>query len=185
LKKWVKYQLILKTYPFSLNPRRSTNPEGSRGRKLRPIKQLKLRNKKRVKKLEGKKKKRTHGLKRLYKVGLTARVESSKEEEGLSDHKDASKQGRGYGENIEQDATVAKKEVSAATDKVVTTAESVDGIIVATTSQISKDDMKAKIEEEDRIVKEKDEANRAVIEEWDDVQATIDVDRQLAEQLQA
>nr|GEW65515.1 hypothetical protein [Tanacetum cinerariifolium] len=45
--------------------------------------------------------------------------------------------------------------------------------------------MKAKIEEEDRIVKEKDEANRAVIEEWDDVQATIDADRQLAEQLQA
>nr|GEV06224.1 hypothetical protein [Tanacetum cinerariifolium] len=39
--------------------------------------------KKRVKKLEGKKKKRTHGLKRLYKVGLSARVESSKEEEGL------------------------------------------------------------------------------------------------------
>nr|GEV39338.1 ribonuclease H-like domain-containing protein [Tanacetum cinerariifolium] len=47
------------------------------------------------------------------------------------------------------------------------------------------DGMKAKIEEEKRIVREKDEANRAVIEEWDDVQATIDVNRQLAKQMQA
>nr|GEY60561.1 putative ribonuclease H-like domain-containing protein [Tanacetum cinerariifolium] len=45
--------------------------------------------------------------------------------------------------------------------------------------------MKAKIEEEERIVKEKDEANRAMIEECDDVQATIDAVRQLAEQIQA
>nr|GFC78426.1 hypothetical protein [Tanacetum cinerariifolium] len=47
--------------------------------------------KKRVKKLKGKKNKRTHGLKRLYKVGLTTRVESSEEEEGLGDLEDASK----------------------------------------------------------------------------------------------
>nr|GEV76288.1 E-beta-farnesene synthase [Tanacetum cinerariifolium] len=40
--------------------------------------------KKRVKKLEGKKKKRTHGLKRVYKVGLSARIISS-DEEGLGD----------------------------------------------------------------------------------------------------
>nr|GEZ43426.1 hypothetical protein [Tanacetum cinerariifolium] len=40
--------------------------------------------KKIVKKLEGKKKKkRTHGIKRLYKVGLSASVESSEDEEGL------------------------------------------------------------------------------------------------------
>nr|GEU30553.1 hypothetical protein [Tanacetum cinerariifolium] len=45
--------------------------------------------------------------------------------------------------------------------------------------------MKVKMEEEERIAREKDEANRAVIEEWDDVQATIDADRQLAKQLQA
>nr|GEU58910.1 hypothetical protein [Tanacetum cinerariifolium] len=38
--------------------------------------------------------------------------------------------------------------------------------------------MKAKIEEEERIAREKDEANIAVIKECDDVQATIDVDRQ-------
>nr|GEW93544.1 zf-CCHC domain-containing protein [Tanacetum cinerariifolium] len=46
-------------------------------------------------------------------------------------------------------------------------------------------EMRAEMEEEERIAKKKDEVNRAVIEEWDDVQATIDVDRQLAEQIQA
>nr|GFA60685.1 hypothetical protein [Tanacetum cinerariifolium] len=53
------------------------------------IKKLKIR----VKKLEGIKKKRTHGLKRLYKVRLSARVVSS-DKEGLGDQEDASKQER-------------------------------------------------------------------------------------------
>nr|GEV17618.1 hypothetical protein [Tanacetum cinerariifolium] len=44
--------------------------------------------------LEGKKKKRTHGLKRLYKVRLSAQVESSDEEEGLGNQEDACKQER-------------------------------------------------------------------------------------------
>ncbi|GJW23076.1 putative ribonuclease H-like domain-containing protein [Tanacetum coccineum] len=48
--------------------------------------------KRRVKKLEQKKRSRTHGLKRLYKVGFTAMVESSGDEEDLGE--DASKQGR-------------------------------------------------------------------------------------------
>ncbi|GKC48391.1 hypothetical protein Tco_1066113, partial [Tanacetum coccineum] len=48
--------------------------------------------KRRVKRLEKKDRKRTHKLKRLYKVDLTARVESSKDE-GLG-KEDASKQGR-------------------------------------------------------------------------------------------
>nr|GFD01731.1 hypothetical protein [Tanacetum cinerariifolium] len=37
--------------------------------------------------------------------------------------------------------------------------------------------MRAEMEEEERIEREKDEANRAVIKEWDDVQATINADR--------
>nr|GFB51439.1 hypothetical protein [Tanacetum cinerariifolium] len=41
-------------------------------------------------------------------------------------------------------------------------------------------EMKAKMDKEERIAKEKDEANIAVIEEWDDVQATIEADRKLA-----
>nr|GEX71684.1 hypothetical protein [Tanacetum cinerariifolium] len=49
--------------------------------------------KRRVKKLEKRNRSRTHKLKRLYKVGLSARVESSRDEESLG--KDASKQGKG------------------------------------------------------------------------------------------
>ncbi|GJU23908.1 hypothetical protein Tco_1157250 [Tanacetum coccineum] len=48
--------------------------------------------KRRVKKLEQKKRLRTHGLKRLHKVGMSRRVESSGDEEDLG--KDTSKQGR-------------------------------------------------------------------------------------------
>nr|GEX35018.1 hypothetical protein [Tanacetum cinerariifolium] len=47
----------------------------------------------RVKNLEKKQTSRTHKLKRLYKVGLTARVISSSDDEGLGEE-DASKQGR-------------------------------------------------------------------------------------------
>ncbi|GJU24521.1 hypothetical protein Tco_1163142, partial [Tanacetum coccineum] len=48
--------------------------------------------KRRVKKLEKKNRSKTHKLKRLYKVGLTARVESSDNKESLGE--DASKHGR-------------------------------------------------------------------------------------------
>nr|GEY57912.1 putative ribonuclease H-like domain-containing protein [Tanacetum cinerariifolium] len=235
--------------------------------------------KKIVKKLKGKKKKRTHGLKRLYKERIAAidvdedlsLINETAQDQGRMNDEDL------FGvsdldddevildvttsENVEQNATVAKKEVSVATDEVVITAKSVAGITTAITPQISKDDvtlvhtlieiksakprasgviiqepsefrttspsqpslppqpkdkgkgimvelekplkkkdqieldeevarkleakMKAKMDEEERIAKENNEANRAVIEEWDDVQAIIDADRQLAEQLQA
>nr|GEU53342.1 hypothetical protein [Tanacetum cinerariifolium] len=46
-------------------------------------------------------------------------------------------------------------------------------------------EMKAEMDEEERIAREKNEANRAIIKEWDDGQATIDADRHLAEQIQA
>nr|GFC46198.1 hypothetical protein [Tanacetum cinerariifolium] len=48
--------------------------------------------KRRVKKLEKRNKLQTYKLKRLYKVGLSARIESSSDKESLSE--DASKQGR-------------------------------------------------------------------------------------------
>nr|GEV17960.1 putative ribonuclease H-like domain-containing protein [Tanacetum cinerariifolium] len=97
------------------------------------IKKLKTR----VKKLEGKKK-RTHGLKRLYKVGLSARVESSEDEEDQGRIKDQDLFGVHdldgdevfvdvtTGEDVEQDATIV---------------ESVEGIATATTPQISKDEL--------------------------------------------
>nr|GEW03847.1 putative ribonuclease H-like domain-containing protein [Tanacetum cinerariifolium] len=73
-------------------------------------------------------------------------------------------------ENVEQDATVAKKEVSAAAYEVVTTAESVEEPekLLKKKDQIAFNEevarkldaqMKAKIEEEERIVREKDKAD--------------------------
>ncbi|GKA71099.1 hypothetical protein Tco_0777238 [Tanacetum coccineum] len=62
--------------------------------------------KKRVQKLERKKKSRTTGLKRLRKVGMSRRVESSEDKDSLGDHEDASKQGRSI-EDIDTDADVS------------------------------------------------------------------------------
>ncbi|GJT60863.1 hypothetical protein Tco_1004396 [Tanacetum coccineum] len=60
--------------------------------------------KRRFKKLKQKKKSRTHRLKRLYKVGLTARVESFEDEESLGE--DASKQGRINAIDANEDITL-------------------------------------------------------------------------------
>nr|GEX38264.1 hypothetical protein [Tanacetum cinerariifolium] len=61
--------------------------------------------KRRVKKLEKKNRSRTHRLKRLYKVGLSTRVESSGDEESLGD--DASKQTRRINViNVDEDITL-------------------------------------------------------------------------------
>ncbi|GJV38439.1 hypothetical protein Tco_1410916 [Tanacetum coccineum] len=49
--------------------------------------------KKRVKKLERKKKSRTHGLKRLYKVGLSARIDSLDDEASLGNQEEAIQRG--------------------------------------------------------------------------------------------
>nr|GEV29013.1 putative ribonuclease H-like domain-containing protein [Tanacetum cinerariifolium] len=208
--------------------------------------------KKRVKKLKRKTKSRTSGLKRLWKVGSTTRVESSEDKESLGDQEDASKQGRMIdninqnvkitlvdetqgrmneeeilgvndldgdevivdataSEEVEQGIKVAKKEVSTAdlvttAGEVVTTAEDVKakdkgkGIMVEPKKPLKKKDqitldeelarklealMKAGMEEEERISREKDEANIALFVEWDDVQAMMDADHELAKRLQA
>nr|GEW09006.1 retrotransposon protein, putative, unclassified [Tanacetum cinerariifolium] len=46
------------------------------------------------------------------------------------------------------------------------------------TESVEEAEIKVEMDEEERIAREKNEANRAIIEEWDDVQATIDADRQ-------
>nr|GFB11153.1 hypothetical protein [Tanacetum cinerariifolium] len=176
-------------------------------------------------------KKRTHRLKRLYKIGLSARIVSS-DEEGLGDQKDASKQERiveidanedlslinetaqdqrrindqdlfgvhdldgdevfvdvTSGENVEQDATVAEKakykgkRVMVEPEKPLKKKDQIalDEEVVRKLEA----EIKAEMDEEERIAREKNEANIAVIEEWDDVQAIIDADKQLAEQLKA
>ncbi|GJV89411.1 hypothetical protein Tco_1533349 [Tanacetum coccineum] len=105
--------------------------------------------KRRFKKLEKKNRSRTHKLKRLYKVGLTARVESSRDEESLG--KDASKQRRINAIDADEEITIGK--------------------------------MKMLLKKE-KAEKEK-EANIALIETWDDIQAKIDADYQLAKRMQA
>ncbi|GJU85960.1 hypothetical protein Tco_1293506 [Tanacetum coccineum] len=45
--------------------------------------------------------------------------------------------------------------------------------------------LQAEFDEEERLAREKDEANFALIEEWDDIQAKIEADHELAQRLQA
>ncbi|GKB92416.1 hypothetical protein Tco_0964688 [Tanacetum coccineum] len=202
----------------------------------------------RVKKLEKKNRSRTHKLKRLYKVGLIARVESFRDEESLGE--DASKQGRinaidadeeitlvsvqddadkemfdvdalngeevfvaGQNENVVAEVVDAAQVSTAATTITITTEEitlpqalealktskpKVKGIVFQEPAQkkdqISFDEevalkLQAKFDEEERLAREKvekeKEANIALIETWDDIQAKIDVDYQLAERFQA
>ncbi|GKA42552.1 hypothetical protein Tco_0735212 [Tanacetum coccineum] len=178
--------------------------------------------KRRVKKLKKKNRSRTHKLKRLYKVGLTTRVESSGDEESLGE--DASKQERINAIDTDEEITVNKKfiagvatTISAATtttddDGGVTLAQAliamksikpkVKGIVIqelgeSTTiiasqpsSQQSHDKGKGimiepKKDLQKRKLKMEKEANITLIETWDDIQANIDVDHQLAERLQA
>ncbi|GKD23647.1 hypothetical protein Tco_1225350, partial [Tanacetum coccineum] len=99
--------------------------------------------KKRVKKLEKKRGLRTHKLKRLYRVGRSRRVVSSKEE-SLGDQEDASKQGRIDDIDVDEDITLENvlndEEVFAGqdmTEKEVSTADPVTTIgEVVTTANV-------------------------------------------------
>ncbi|GKE56929.1 hypothetical protein Tco_1496114, partial [Tanacetum coccineum] len=88
--------------------------------------------KRRVKKLEKKASKKTYKLKRLYKVGLSAKVVSS-DEEGLDAQEEAFKQGRKI-QDIDEDEDIVleniREEDSISTAKPVTTA----GEVVTTAS---------------------------------------------------
>ncbi|GJR70979.1 ribonuclease H-like domain-containing protein [Tanacetum coccineum] len=227
--------------------------------------------KRRVTKLEQKKRSRTHWLKRLYKVGLTARVESSRDEESLGE--DVSKQGRINAIDADKDITLVNDQVdddifdvntltgdevlaepevvvkdvnltvnevtlaqaltslksvkpnvveepsvpvSAASIKVsaattITTATILTprkGIVITELGQRQRNNgrrpcevyekkdlvrldeeiaskLQAEFDEEERLTREKDEANVALTEEWDDIQAKVDVDYQLSQRLQA
>ncbi|GKG55144.1 hypothetical protein Tco_0563131, partial [Tanacetum coccineum] len=66
--------------------------------------------KRRVKKLKNKRSSRTHKLKRLYKVGLSAKAESFGDEEDLGD--DASKWGRSINAiDADEDITLVNDDV--------------------------------------------------------------------------
>nr|GEV97169.1 hypothetical protein [Tanacetum cinerariifolium] len=94
--------------------------------------------KRRVKKLERRKWSRTHRLKRLYKVGLLARVESSKDE-GLSEE-DAFKQGSIADIDANEDITL----VSTHNEKMFDVDQDLGG---------EEDDVQAKIDEDYQLAK--------------------------------
>ncbi|GJR89655.1 putative reverse transcriptase domain-containing protein [Tanacetum coccineum] len=157
--------------------------------------------KKRVKKLEQKKRSKTHGLKRLHKVGMSRRVESSRDKESLG--KDASKQGRRINAidadeditlvNVQDDDEMfdvntltgdevfAEQEVAAKDVNFTIDEDKGKGIMVKElVKTIEKKDLirldeetakrlQAEFVEEERLAREKDEANVALIEEWDDI----------------
>nr|GEY17524.1 copia protein [Tanacetum cinerariifolium] len=180
--------------------------------------------KRKLNKLEKKQRSRTHKLKRLYKVVLTARVESSDDDEDLGE--DASKHERisdidadegitlvsihdnaemfdadkdVHGEEVfvaQQDENVVEKEVNVAQVQVTTVATTptilIDEVTLAQAlSELKHTKPKAKAkrivfhEPEERESTTKKEANIALIESWNDVQAKINVYYQLAERLQA
>ncbi|GJT45547.1 hypothetical protein Tco_0954262 [Tanacetum coccineum] len=133
--------------------------------------------KRRVKKLEQKKRSRTHKLKRLYKVGLTTRVESYGDEESLV--------------SVQDDADKEMFDVNVLDGEEVFVAGQNENIVkeVVDVAQVSTAATNLNLMKKKRLAREKaekeQEANIALIEEWDDIQAKIDVDYQLAERLQA
>nr|GEX25034.1 hypothetical protein [Tanacetum cinerariifolium] len=126
--------------------------------------------KRRVKKLEKRNRSITYKLKRLYKVSLTARVESSRDEESLDE--DASKQKR-------------RIDVIDGDDKI-TLVNDADNEMLNEEAALQ---LQAEFDEKEILARERakkeQEANIPLIETWDDIQAKIDAGHQLAERLQA
>ncbi|GJT73499.1 hypothetical protein Tco_1032785 [Tanacetum coccineum] len=128
--------------------------------------------KRRIKKLEKKRSSRTHKLKRLYKVGLTARVESSGDEEDLGE--DASKHRRRINAiDADEDITLVNVQDDADNEITVVTT------VTITTEEIT---LAQALE---ALKTSKPKVKGIVFQEPDDIQAKIDVDYQLAERLQA
>ncbi|GJS12604.1 hypothetical protein Tco_0407076 [Tanacetum coccineum] len=153
--------------------------------------------KRRVKKLEKRNRSRTHKLKRLYKIGFSTRVESSDDEEILGE--DASKHGRKI-DDIDADEEITLFNVHADDEMFDVNALNGEEVFVARQNEEVVDAAQVKgiviqepaeFDKEERLTREKErakkeqEANIALMETWDDIQAKIDADHQLAERLQA
>ncbi|GJR49982.1 hypothetical protein Tco_1400503 [Tanacetum coccineum] len=125
--------------------------------------------KRRVKKLERRNKSRTHGLKRLYKVGSSRRVESS-DKEGLGEE-DASKHGR----ITDIDANKYIYLVSDHTDEDMFGVNDLDGdeVIVENVDVVKIDVERRSVVEEVTVVIEKAKLVSVVEETVNDVGTTI------------
>ncbi|GJZ17388.1 hypothetical protein Tco_0553511, partial [Tanacetum coccineum] len=135
--------------------------------------------KRRVKKLERKDRSRTHKLKRLYKVGLTARIKFSRDEESLDDVDNEmfdvnALNGEevfvaGQNENVIEEVVDAAQ-VSTATTTATITTEEITLAQAFEALKTSKSKVKGIVFQEP---------------EWDDIQTKIEVDHELAQRLQA
>ncbi|GJV45034.1 hypothetical protein Tco_1429570 [Tanacetum coccineum] len=157
--------------------------------------------KRRVKKLERRNRSRTHKLKRLYKVSLTARVESSRDKEDLAE--DASKQGRRIHDiDADEDITLENDQDDAdmfdvntligdevlAEPKVVF--KDVNLISAASTKANVQDKGKGKMIEPEKPIKKKelfrlDEEIASKLQAEFDEEAKIEAGHELAQRLQA
>ncbi|GJT17271.1 hypothetical protein Tco_0875977 [Tanacetum coccineum] len=164
------------------------------------------------KKLEQKKRSKTHGLKRLYKVGLGARVESSGDKEYLVNVQDDAKMfdvNTLASDEVFVEQEVAAKDVNLTVDEVtlaqeLTALKSVKPKDKGKGKMVKPEPMKptkkkvqimldkeialklqADIDEEERIAKAEEEKIDEANITWDDIQAKVDADYQLAKRLQA
>ncbi|GJZ32477.1 hypothetical protein Tco_0577913 [Tanacetum coccineum] len=100
--------------------------------------------KRRVKKLEQKKRSRTHGLKRLHKVGMSRRVESSGDKEDLGE--DASKQGRRINA-IDADEDITLVNVQDDADNEIFDVDALNGDEVFAEQEVAAKDMNLTVDE--------------------------------------
>nr|GEW17414.1 hypothetical protein [Tanacetum cinerariifolium] len=187
------------TQPSSSQPRRSKNQGGNRGRKLSRERHILSSNSRplvlelEVLDLEQAKTDQAKEIadlkKRVNKLERKKKLKTSDGDEVIVDAT--------AGEEVEQSTKVAIKEVSTAdpvttVGEVVTTAEDVEKPLnkkdqIAFDEEVARKleaQMKAEMEEEERIARDKDKANIAVVKQWDEVQAKIDADMELAQKLQ-
>ncbi|GJX38593.1 retrovirus-related pol polyprotein from transposon TNT 1-94, partial [Tanacetum coccineum] len=169
----------------------------------------------RVKKLEQKKRSRTYGLKRLHKVGMSIRVESSGDEEDLVSVQDNADTkmfdvGTLTGDEVFAEQEVAAKGVNLTVNEVTlaqalaalkSVKSKVKGIVIeepsvpvnAASASIKtklQDKGKGKMVEPEPVkpTKKKNVGEEKIDEAkiaWDDIQAKVDADYQLVERLQA
>ncbi|GKC41924.1 hypothetical protein Tco_1059646 [Tanacetum coccineum] len=157
--------------------------------------------KRRVKKLKKKRSSRTHKLKRIYKGRRINAIDADEDITLVNVQDDADNEMfdvdalngeevfvTGQNENVVEKVVDAAQLSTAATTITITTKE----ITLAQALEAlktSKPMVKGIVfQEPERLVREKvkkKEANIALIKEWDDIQAKIDADYQLAERLQA
>ncbi|GJS74081.1 hypothetical protein Tco_0706922 [Tanacetum coccineum] len=149
--------------------------------------------KKRVQKLERQKKSRPIGLKRLRKVGMSRRVESSKDKDiddiqGRSDDGDMFDINELHGNEVVVDMPVGEKQEQSAKERE-------PEVPLKRKDQIAPDEQIAReiqakldaelIEEQKLARKQEKEANIALIESWENTQAMMEANRLLAERLQS